>query len=165
MPGGEVSTSDIVHDAFQQGKSVFVPYIYKLASPPPDGPKSVMDMVSLTSLKDYQALQTDVWGIPTPSKASIFERCRCLDDPEVNSNGEVKDSVKVEDLDMIIMPGMAFDRGLGRLGHGKGFYDFFLQRYQQMRVMELGRSKMMPFLGKAMLLLALPAWRLQLNSS
>ena len=155
MPEGEVSTSDIVHDAFRQGKTVFVPYIYKLVSPPPKGPKSVMDMVSLNSPEDYKALEHDAWGIPTPNKSSISERHRCLNDPETNSDGVAKGLMKMEDIDMIIMPGMAFDREFGRLGHGKGFYDFFLQRYQQMRMKELGSSKMMPSLGKIMLFLAL----------
>ena len=152
MPGGEISTNDLVHDAFQQGKSVFVPYTYKLVSPPLNGPKSVMDMVSLHSLEDYKTLEHDTWGIPTPSKASVGERRRCVSDPETGSDGDAKDPMKVEDLDMIVMPGMAFDRDLGRLGHGKGFYDFFLQRYQQTRMKELGSSKMMPFLGKIALL-------------
>ena len=147
MPGGEISTSDIVHDAFRQGKCVFVPYTYKLEPPPPNGPQSVMDMVSLHSLDDYKALKPDAWGIPTPSKASIFDRRKCLSSPNSDLKGRTRDSEKREDLDMIIMPGMAFDRGLARLGHGKGFYDFFLQRYQ-MRVTESENSKKMPFLGK-----------------
>ena len=150
MPGGEISTSDVVRDALQQGKDVFVPYTYKLKFPPQHGPKSVMDMVSLHSLDDYNTLERDAWGIPTPSKASIFERRRCLNDTEIDLEGHVSDSMKGEDLDMIIMPGMAFDREFARLGHGKGFYDVFLQRYQQMRVKEAERSKM-PFLGETIL--------------
>lgn len=148
MPGGEVSTSDIVHDAFHQGKSVYVPYTYNLDSPPTDGPKTVMDMVSLHSLEDYEALGPDAWGIPTPSKASIPGRCKCLSDPEIESNDHARESMKGEHVDMIIMPGMAFDRGFARLGHGKGFYDFFLQRFHQMRASESGNSKRMPLLGE-----------------
>ncbi len=151
MPGGEISTSDIVRGAFQQGKIVFVPYTYKLKFPSQDGPKLVMDMVSLHSLDDYKTLERDAWGIPTPSKASIFERRRCLNDTETGLEGRASESTKGEDLDMIIMPGIAFDREFARLGHGKGFYDFFLQRYQQMRVKEVGRSKM-PFLGEIIFL-------------
>ncbi len=152
MPGGEISTSDIVHHAFHQGKTVFVPYTYKLDSPPKEGPKSVMDMVSLHSLEDYKALEPDAWGIPTPSKASIFERRKCVGDPETDLNGHARGSTNAEDIDMIVMPGMAFDRGLARLGHGKGFYDFFLQRFHQRRVTESESPKKMPLLGKTALL-------------
>ena len=98
----------------------------------------LMDMVSLHSEADYEALEPDSWGIPTPTDASITERKRCLVDTGAGS--------ECESLDMIIMPGVAFDDRLARLGHGKGFYDFFLQRYER-NVAAANRTKM-PFLGK-----------------
>ncbi|KAF2180623.1 5-formyltetrahydrofolate cyclo-ligase [Zopfia rhizophila CBS 207.26] len=127
MPSGEISTTGIVHDALKQGKRVFIPYTYKLAASQGQ-PKSIMDMLELQSVSDYESLEPDNWGIPTPSQDSIPSRANSLGGMGV-TEGEVKETAETEaGLDLIIMPGMAFDSNFGRLGHGKGFYDYFLQR-------------------------------------
>lgn len=146
MPKGEISTSLIVKDALKAGKHVFVPYIHKVARAVPEAPSSAMDLVSLHSLEDYETLEHDSWGIPTPSEASIGRRKRCLDHLE-DKDIERDDTTDVI-VEMIIMPGMAFDNGLGRLGHGKGYYDFFLHRYHEKRVAIDSSNNYMPFLSK-----------------
>lgn len=149
MPAGEISTKAIVLDALQEGKKVFIPYTYVTLSPDAQGPKSVMNMVSLLSKEDYESLHPDAWGIPTPSRASISERDICLND-EVRSDGLAGANTSSECLDMVVMPGMAFDKGLARLGHGKGYYDLFLQKLHQQVNFTLGAAEnQMPFLGKA----------------
>ncbi|KAH6857259.1 5-formyltetrahydrofolate cyclo-ligase [Alternaria rosae] len=128
MPGGEVSTSEIVRDAFDEGKKVFIPYTYKLEAPKDGQPKSIMDMVELQSMNDFESLEPDNWGIPTPSKDSIASRANCFGGTGI-TNGKT-DGLSAG-IDLIVMPGMAFDSQFGRLGHGKGFYDYFLTRCHQ----------------------------------
>ena len=125
MPTGEIQTDAIVRHAFEAGKLVYVPYLYKStnsATPP-----RVMDMVSLHDLGDYEALKRDRWGIPSVDPSSMLERHRVLGDEGHPATLKVI-------LDLIIMPGVAFDRDpasgtIRRLGHGKGFYDYFIEQY------------------------------------
>ncbi|KAI9799493.1 MAG: hypothetical protein M1833_004015 [Piccolia ochrophora] len=146
MPRGEISTSSIVHDALQQGKHVFVPYIHTVSPQSPNEPSSIIDMLSLHSLADYKELKRDKWGIPTLSEASISDRQNCLssDGRDLNENDEGER--EREGLDIVVMPGMAFDTNMNRLGHGKGYYDFFLQRYHGRQRPSSGETVQKPFL-------------------
>ncbi|KAI9888087.1 MAG: hypothetical protein M1823_000022 [Watsoniomyces obsoletus] len=127
MASGEVVTGLVVRDAFRRGKEVFIPYTYKEMPAGSKQATSVMDMVALHSLDDYAQLKKNIWDIPSPSQESIVSRACCL--REKTSDDESK-TIHGKALDMILVPGMAFDTLGGRLGHGKGFYDRFLDRYQ-----------------------------------
>ena len=149
MPKSELSTRDIVTHAIAHDKQVFVPYLYSINAQDRSKPVSVMDMVSLHSKSDFEGLDRDAWGIPSVAENSIVGREQILDIPDTEDGGHEREShnengsTKTEKgrLDMIIMPGVAFDKGLARLGHGKGFYDVFLERYHFAKVAP------MPFLG------------------
>jgi len=121
MPTGELSTTSIVQDALQRGKKVYIPYIHTVDK------TSVMDMLALESMTEFELLQPGKWGIPSLQPTQIPGRQNCF-----TGTG----------LDLIVMPGMAFDQGFRRLGHGKGYYDHFLTRYSKW-------SNKMPFLGKS----------------
>lgn len=130
MPTGELQTDAIVNHALDTGKQVFVPYLYKPKTTPDGTPASVMDMVKLHGPSDLGSLARDKWGIPTISSDSLEGRERILGDPIT------KASEQAGKLDMILMPGVAFSIDdntsyVRRLGHGKGFYDYFLHRYFQ----------------------------------
>ena len=133
MPLGEIQTRPIVEDAIRRGKRVFVPFIYSQRVVGNEKPLSVMDMVSLHSQHDYDSLERDRWGIPTPGQASMAARENCLGDDAITPSDQITETGGYGDLDMILMPGVAFDLGCRRLGHGKGYYDFFLSRYHQTR--------------------------------
>ncbi len=132
MPTSELSTTSIVRHALQSGKDVFVPYLYEASDRDrgADGylPKRCMDMVKLRGLDDFEALERDSWGIPTISEDGLQARESVLGC--VGTRGDGKG------LDLMLLPGVAFQKrdgeeGLRRLGHGKGFYDFFLRRLKE----------------------------------
>lgn len=135
MPIGEIGTSDVVYNALLRDKSVFIPYLWKETVLGGTKPKqAIMNMVRLNSREDFDSFLSDSWGIPTPSKDSIAGREDCFDGGE-------------PPLDLIVVPGTAFDKGLRRLGHGKGFYDSFLWRYRE-ELERQGKVLKMPHLGK-----------------
>ncbi|CRK32392.1 hypothetical protein BN1723_014614, partial [Verticillium longisporum] len=127
MPSGEIQTDAIVRHALSSGKQVFIPYLHKSPLGENDAPSRVMDMVRLRDLQDYESMQPDKWGIPSIDPTTIKDRQRILGGPDAHQSESTT-------LDMILMPGVAFDLDsetsqIRRLGHGRGFYDFFLQRY------------------------------------
>ncbi|RHZ88026.1 hypothetical protein Glove_26g94 [Diversispora epigaea] len=98
MPNSEISTKAIIHDIFQKDKICYVPRWNEDA----------MDMVRLLSYQDYISLPVNRWNIPEPSHDYNYEIAT--------------------ELDLIIMPGLAFDLQRNRLGHGKGYYDKYLAK-------------------------------------
>ncbi|KAF5569250.1 5-formyltetrahydrofolate cyclo-ligase [Fusarium phyllophilum] len=126
MPTAEVQTDAIVRHALSAGKQVFVPYLHKSPFQTPDTPARVMDMVHLKDVQDYESLKLDKWGIPSVDPTTVDARIRILGGSDVqNSEPAI--------LDFMVVPGVAFDfdqsGSIRRLGHGKGFYDFFINRY------------------------------------
>ncbi|KAF9950138.1 hypothetical protein BGZ72_008140 [Mortierella alpina] len=97
---GEICTRDIIKALLDQKKSCYVPRCKG----------QIMDMVKIESWEDFLALPKNSWNIPEPTFDQVRENA--LD----TSRG----------LDLIVMPGLAFDRTGTRLGHGKGYYDNYL---------------------------------------
>lgn len=126
MPAAEIQTDAIVRHALSAGKQVFIPYLHKSPLQTPESPKRVMDMVLLKGIQDYEALKRDRWGIPSIDPETIHQRQRVLGRPDTHHS-------ELSTLDLMLLPGVAFDfdstGSVRRLGHGKGFYDFFLNRY------------------------------------
>ncbi|KAG6017060.1 hypothetical protein E4U54_008486 [Claviceps lovelessii] len=126
MPSGEVQTDAIVRHALESGKQVFVPYLHKSPLNAPNAPARVMDMVHLNDIQDYESLKLDRWGIPSIDPATVHERQRILGDLDAGHADEAG-------LDLMLLPGVAFDFDIAgvvrRLGHGKGFYDRFMNQY------------------------------------
>ncbi|MBI4595983.1 MAG: 5-formyltetrahydrofolate cyclo-ligase [Candidatus Tectomicrobia bacterium] len=98
--GSEVNTERIIKHALESGKRVAVPKV-SLKN------KSML----ISELNDYEKdlVSTPPYGILEPS-------CRAVR------------PVNPMELDLIIMPGVVFDREGGRIGYGAGFYDRFLEK-------------------------------------
>ena len=95
---GEVDTRPIIERAWKEGKHVFVP------------------VVPLNSSELHHAFYTsamtliaDRYGIPVPAEGPILETTKLA-----------------EYLPLVLVPLIAFDRSLQRVGYGKGYYDRFL---------------------------------------
>lgn len=96
----EVRTRHDLELALQSGKSIVVPWCNA------DGELELFRLESMDELEIgmYKILEprTELRGLP-------------------------EKQVNVESLDLIMVPGVGFDRRGGRMGHGKGYYDKLLQ--------------------------------------
>lgn len=146
MPFGEIQTDAIVRHALDSGKEVFVPYLHKNPVSSPTLPARAMDMVRLRDVNDYESLQPDRWGIPSIDPATVHERQRIFGGPDAHHSDQTL-------LDLILMPGVAFDTGpsgtIRRLGHGKGFYDYFISRHND-KAASLGKEPRVLLYGLAL---------------
>jgi 5-formyltetrahydrofolate cyclo-ligase len=95
----EVRTRQALPAALQSGKRIVVPYCV-------DGE------LELFWLESMDELELGMYRILEPR----------ADLREVASK-----RLQPEDLDLVMVPGVAFDRNGGRTGHGKGYYDKLLQ--------------------------------------
>jgi 5-formyltetrahydrofolate cyclo-ligase len=95
----EVRTRHNLIDALATGKKIVVPYCV-------DGE------LELFHLESMDELETGMYRILEPKA-------------ELRTIAAKK--VQPEDLDLIMVPGVAFDKNGGRTGHGKGYYDKLLE--------------------------------------
>jgi 5-formyltetrahydrofolate cyclo-ligase len=95
----EVRTRQALPAALESGKKIVIPYCV-------DGE------LELFHLESMEELELGMYRILEPKA-------------ELRSVAAKK--VDVTDLDLILVPGVAFDRRGGRTGHGKGYYDKLLE--------------------------------------
>lgn len=96
----EVRTRSYIPKAMELGKKVIVPYCVK-------------DELSLFPLETMEELEIGAFKILEPKK-------------ELREKAEKQYDVKA--VDLIIVPGVAFDKKGGRMGHGWGYYDKLLRK-------------------------------------
>ncbi|KAI8873273.1 5-formyltetrahydrofolate cyclo-ligase [Ramicandelaber brevisporus] len=110
----EIDTRGIIRAILDGNKRCFVPRCL------PDG--KTMQMVHINSWEEFTRLPLNKWRIPELP----------VEDDEHDIALKVKQSEdgtsEVLGLDLIVMPGFAFDKNRNRLGHGKGFYDRYIKQ-------------------------------------
>jgi 5-formyltetrahydrofolate cyclo-ligase len=112
MPSGEIDTEPALRHAVSAGKQIYVPQVGQNFE---QADMDLLKVVITDSSQDdgkifYHAWPRNKWGIPEPP----------ADMPLTLA--------KPGDLDVVVVPGLAFDRNGDRLGQGKGYYDRFLER-------------------------------------
>lgn len=95
--GSELQTDEFLGDILEQGKALILPRV--------DREKKLLEIYEVRD--PAGDLEAGMWGIREP----VPDRCS-LADPRT--------------IDFILVPGVAFDPGGGRLGYGAGFYDALL---------------------------------------
>ncbi|KAI8339361.1 5-formyltetrahydrofolate cyclo-ligase [Chlamydoabsidia padenii] len=103
MPTCEINTRAMIQHILEADKNCYIPRCTK----------TTMDMVKITSWEDYLSLPINKWDIPEPPLNQVREN-----------------ALDVNGLDLILVPGVAFDTDKNRIGHGKGYYDRYLLKYQ-----------------------------------
>lgn len=98
----EVDTTVLIEYCFAAGKVAVLPKVAKVAKE-----DSINSRLRLYEIRDIKELSSGYYGIPEP------------DVPEDRG-------MRAEDMDLIVVPGVAFGEDCSRLGYGKGFYDKLL---------------------------------------
>ena len=114
--GSEIDTTDILQEAFWQGKKVYLPKVEASATG-----ESLMQFYRVQSLDE---LEEGYKGIREPKgDTEVFEY-------------QPENATKV----LMLMPGAVFDQMRNRIGYGKGFYDRYLADKDalQLRTIALG---------------------------
>ncbi|EFP89565.1 5,10-methenyltetrahydrofolate synthetase [Puccinia graminis f. sp. tritici] len=123
MSSAELPTDSIIKNLLENKKKLFLPYIHS-PSEPADPKKTGahrMEMLELKSWADFQTGLVPVSFSSSSSSPQVFQF-----DPAKIAGLE---NALPEGLDLILLPGLAFDRFGNRLGRGKGYYDEYLNAY------------------------------------
>ena len=101
----ELRTRHALPEALASGKRIIVPYC---------------------TVDDSGANKLGIWWLQGLNEL-VVGKWRILEPPRERW-GEPGKAIQPEQIDMVIVPGVAFSRDGGRMGNGQGYYDRLLQR-------------------------------------
>ncbi len=110
--GSELETDEIIKDALEKKKKVYVPYINK--------EEDVMYAVEIENMDDFEL---NKFGIREPRRERFYFE-RVIHNPDPVENPRI-----LEASPLVLVPGVAFDRKGFRVGYGKGYYDRFFHTF------------------------------------
>jgi 5-formyltetrahydrofolate cyclo-ligase len=93
----EVYTHDLIKESLSSGKNVIVPITDK-----------EKHCLVLSKLKAWEDLECSTYSILEPKKNCVHK-------------------VSLDEIDLILVPGVVFDESGNRIGHGVGYYDGLLK--------------------------------------
>ncbi|WWC57491.1 5-formyltetrahydrofolate cyclo-ligase [Kwoniella dejecticola CBS 10117] len=129
MKHGELRTTGIVDHILKRGSTLYTPFIPPPPSRNPEAQPSSssqdMKMLRLYSPADLERCPLDKWGILDPGETR--------NDKDGSEKREDVMNRSSPPLDVILVPGVAFDEDCNRLGRGKAYYDRFLLLYTTTR--------------------------------
>ena len=102
--GNEVRTHSIIQQSLKQEKTIGLPACHPT--------ENIFSMYAISSLSDVRVGKHDIME-PQPKKEKFL-------DPQI--------------LDVIIVPGVGFDKQGNRLGHGRAYYDNFLPQTPAIKI-------------------------------
>ena len=110
MAGKELDTYRLLRDALTSGRQCLVPRVFGAAP-------GEMTMLRVGSVAELEGLPKNKWGIPEHP----------MDDAALAAAAGGVSELAAQ-IDLLVVPAVAYDREGRRLGQGRGYYDSFLQR-------------------------------------
>jgi 5-formyltetrahydrofolate cyclo-ligase len=107
MPKAECLTAPLLTQLFAASKPVYVPRVTSMED------RHGMRMLRVADSATLDNFPRSKWGIPEPTD----EQCESMED-----------GLETAAIELVIVPGVAFDASCRRLGQGRGYYDTFLEK-------------------------------------